>query len=352
MSAEQTISPALFFLGASHRTTPIEMRERIAVTAEKLPTLVEQLGQIAGLREHLIVNICNRVEFYGVCENTLALAQLEAAFCTAQGLRPEEFARIRQTELGARAIEHLLHVASGLESQMLGETEILGQLKDSYAAAQTRKNTGPVLNRVFQKTFQHAKYVRTHTAITEGQISVSNVAVDLAEKIFGALERCRVLLIGAGEIGEKAAKAFQSRGAKNLTVASRRLGRAMELAQNLSAVALPFDQCLGRLSEADIVVCSTSAPGFVIDRASTLAAMKKRPTEPLFFIDLALPRDVETSVADIDNVFLYNLDDLAKIAEENLAAREAEVAHAKKLISEKCAALWKQIEAQVPGCSA
>ncbi len=348
MSEPAPSSPALFFLGASHRTTPIELRERIAVTKEKLPQLLDLLRALPGLSEHLIVNTCNRVEFYGVSADPATTAALEIAFCQLQGLATADFAAIRQTATGAKAIEHLLRVATGLESQMLGETEILGQLKDSYAAAQNRSHTGPVLNRVFQKAFQHAKYIRTHTAITEGQISVSNVAVDLAQKIFGDLTRCRVLLIGAGEIGEKTARAFQSRGAQNLTVASRRLERAMELAQRLSAVALPFDQCHARLHEADIIVCSTAAPGFVVERAHTHAAMKKRPAAPLFFIDMALPRDVDTRVAELDNVFLYNLDDLAKIADENLAAREAEVARANLLIAEKCASLWQQIQPQAP----
>jgi glutamyl-tRNA reductase len=204
-----------------------------------------------------------------------------------------------------------------------------------------------VLNRVFQKGFQAAKHVRTHTAITEGQVSIANVAVDLALSIFGGLQGTRILLIGAGEIGEKTAKAFQSRGAAALTVASRRFERAMELATTLGASAMPFDQVESRLAEFDVVVCATAAPDPVVAHSTARSAMHKRPARPLFFIDQALPRDVDPAVADIDNVFLYNLDDLAKIAEENRAAREAEIAKCRAIVAEKADALWRQVAPQI-----
>jgi glutamyl-tRNA reductase len=170
-----------------------------------------------------------------------------------------------------------------------------------------------------------------------------NVAVDLAQNIFGDLTATRILLLGAGDIGEKTAKAFQSRGAASLTVASRRLERAMELATEFGASALPFDQRETRLSEFDVVVGSTAAPEAVISSAAVAAALRKRPARPLFFIDLALPRDIDAGVAEIDNAFLYNLDDLAKIAEANRAARQAEVDRARALLAEKVAALWSHV---------
>jgi glutamyl-tRNA reductase len=230
---------------------------------------------------------------------------------------------------------------------MLGETEIFGQIKEAYAAAQARKSTGPVLNRMFQKAFQAAKHVRSSTAITVGQVSIANVAVELALNIFGSLGETRILFLGAGDIGEKTAKAFQSRGAAALTVSSRTLEHAIELATQFGASALPFDQRENRLADFDIVVCSTSAPTAVVSAAATAAAMKKRPVRPLFFIDLALPRDVEAEVAAIQNVFLYNLDDLAKIAEENRVAREAEISKCRALLSERVDGLWRQIELQL-----
>lgn len=336
-------APTLFILGASHHRTPIELREKLALTADKMNAFCEQLGQLPGLREHAVINTCNRVEFYGFANDGETLAKLQSAFCAFQGFPESEFTAIRNHALNRQAIEHLIEVSSGLDSQMLGETEILGQVKEAYATAQSRHSVGPVLNRVFQKTFQYAKYIRSHTAITEGQISVANVAVDLATKIFGELAAARILLLGAGEIGDKTAKAFQSRGARTLTVASRRLERATELANALGAAALPFEQWAACLQDFDIVVCSTAAPQIVVTRDIIRAAMKHRPARPLFFIDLALPRDVDPAAAEDENVFLYNLDDLAKIAEENLAARTAEVKRAREILTEKANALWDQL---------
>jgi len=337
---------ALFFLGANHNTTPLALREKLALTGEKLPAIQARLAAIDGLRENVILNTCNRVEFYGCAETPEAIARVETEFCALQEIPAEVFRAIRQRATGLDAIQHLHEVASGIDSQMLGETEILGQVKAAYADAQARRATGPVLNRIFQKTFQHAKYIRTHTAITEGRISVANVAVDLAQKIFGKLDTTRILLLGAGDIGEKTAKAFQSRGASTLTVASRTLERAMSLATALNATALPFEHLAGHLADYDIAVCSTSAPQAVITRDTAAAAMKKRRARPLFLIDLALPRNVEPAVADLENVFIYNLDDLARIAEKNRAARQTEVARARELLREKSARLWQTLSAK------
>ena len=342
-------SPVFFLLGASHHTTPLELREKLALTPGRLPAFHQAAATLPGMRELAVLNTCNRVEFYGTADSPDTVARLRETFCAFQGFPPEAYAAISHHAAGLSAITHLLTVASGLDSQMLGETEILGQVKDAYADAQSRQTTGPVLNRIFQKAFQHAKYVRTHTAITEGRISVANVAVDLALKIFGDLASTRILLLGAGDIGEKTAKAFQSRGAGSLTVASRTLGRAMELATELNATALPWEHVSSHLAEYSVVVGSTAAPDIVVTLAEVTAAIKKRPAEPLFFIDLALPRDIDPAVAKLENVFLYNLDDLAKITEENLAARTAEVVHAKKIVTEKAAALWRQIEPQAGG---
>jgi glutamyl-tRNA reductase len=232
---------------------------------------------------------------------------------------------------------------------MLGETEIFGQVKAAYAAAQARGAAGPLLHRIFQKAFQSAKHVRTHTAISAGQVSVANVAVDLARNIFGDLAHARILVLGAGEIGEKTARAFQSRGAGALTVASRRGERAMALAGELGASALPFEQREARLAEFDVVVCSTSAPHAVLSLAAAAAAMRRRPTRPLFFIDLAVPRDVDPAVAELDNVFRYDLDDLARIAEQNRSARATEIARCRELLAGRADALWRKVEPLLAG---
>ncbi|MDE3084067.1 MAG: glutamyl-tRNA reductase [Verrucomicrobiota bacterium] len=346
MSAAQG---GFFHLGASHHTAAMSLREKLALTPEKNAALAGRLAALGELREWTVLNTCNRLEFYGVAGSAAAIDRLQAEFCGLVECPPADFASAAQRAFGRDALRHLLAVAAGLDSQMLGETEIFGQVKEAYATAQRRGTTGPVLNRVFQKIFQAAKFIRTHTAISEGQVSVANVAVDLALKIFGEIDVARVLLLGAGEIGEKTARAFLSRGVTALTVSSRRLERAMELAQALTAAALPFEHAPGKLAEFDIVVSATAAPGTVIGAEVTAAAMRRRPARPLFFIDLALPRDVEPGVAELPNVFLYNLDDLAKIAEKNRMAREAELERAQILVSEKTEALWQRVEPLIGG---
>ena len=341
------MSDGLFVIGANHHRAPLEVREKLALAAGTAEALQSELAALEGLREFTVLSTCNRIEFYGVAAQAGTVERVAAAFCARQNFETAQFAKIRLDLRGRDAVQHLLEVAAGLDSQMIGETEIFGQVKEAYAAAQTRRSTGPVLNRVFQKGFQAAKHVRTNTAITEGQVSVANVAVDLALTIFGGLKEARILLLGAGEIGEKTAKAFQSRGAAALTIASRHFERAMELATVLGASAMPFEQREARMAEFDVVVCATSAPGTVVSLGAVKDAMRKRPARPLFFVDQALPRDVEPTVAELENVFLYNLDDLAKIAEENRAARAAELSKGRAIIAEKADALWRQVAAQV-----
>ena len=341
--------PTLFLLGASHQTAPLELREKLALAGDKLAALHGELQSLAGLSEFAVLNTCNRVEIYGVAAQAEAVVRLQAALCALNQMDATVFEQIRIELHDRPAIQHLLEVAAGIDSQMVGETEILGQVKDAYAAAQTRGTTGPVLNRVFQKTFQAAKHVRTHTAIGEGQISVASVAVDLAVKIFGDLRRCRVLVLGAGEIGEKTARAFKSREVGEMAVTSRRLQRAEDLARAFATRAIPFERVAETLPDFDIAVCSTAAPQAVVTRAMAASAMRRRAVRPLFLIDLAMPRNIDPGVADLPNVFLYNLDDLAKIAEENLALRQAETERVRALLAEKAEALWRQVEPRIGG---
>jgi glutamyl-tRNA reductase len=334
----------VFAVGATHRTAPLALRERLALGAEKEARLATELAQIPGLREFVIVATCNRLELYGVSQHDLAAEAAERALGAACGLGPEEFGGIRLRLEAEHSVRHLLEVAAGLDSQMLGETEIFGQIKRAYAAAQSRGSAGPVLNRIFQKVFQGAKHVRTHTAITVGQVSVANVAVDLALKIFGSLGSARILLLGAGEIGEKTARAFSSRGAGSLTVASRHRERAEALAGGLGAATLDFSEREQRLADFDVVVSATSALGAVLTAPAIRAALRPRPERPLLLIDLALPRDIEPAAAEATNVYLYNLDDLARIAEENRAARASEIAKCQSLVAARASALWRQVE--------
>jgi glutamyl-tRNA reductase len=339
----ESSTPQLFFLGASHHTAPLAVREKLALDDARAATLAARLQAVAGVREFAFVNTCNRVELYGVAQDSAALAALRAALAEITGCDPAELDAVLRQRQNHDVIAHLFAVACGLDSQIVGETEILGQVKGAYDTALARHWTGPVLNRVFQKTFQAAKHVRTHTRIGEGQISIASVAVDLAGKIFGDLAPVNVLVVGAGDIGLKTVQAFQSRGAKSITVASRTLSRAEEAAAAAGGWAASMAELPEILTSADIVASSTSAPGLVISRDLVATAMKRRAARPLFLVDLALPRDIDPEAAKLSNVFLYNLDDLAKIAEENLAQREAEVSRCQAILAERTAALWPQV---------
>ncbi|HEX2861113.1 MAG TPA: glutamyl-tRNA reductase [Lacunisphaera sp.] len=341
--------PVLFFLGASHHTAPLAVREKLALDDARATALAARLQAVPGVREFALLNTCNRVELYGVVQNPDTLASLRHAVAETTGCAPGELDGVLHARQNHDVIAHLFAVASGLDSQIVGETEILGQVKSAYDAALAQRWTGPVLNRVFQKTFQAAKHVRTHTRIGEGQISIASVAVDLAGKIYGDLSPVNVLVVGAGDIGLKTVQAFQSRGAKSITVASRTLSKAEEAAAQAGGWAASLADLPDALTSADIVASSTSAPGLVITRELVATAMRKRAARPLFLIDLALPRDIDPAAASLANVFLYNLDDLAEIAEQNLAQREAEVSRCHAILAERTAALWPQVAQSLHG---
>jgi glutamyl-tRNA reductase len=333
--------PCLFVIGATHQNAPLEVRERLALDSES--GMREDLASVSDLRELAVVSTCNRVEFYGVGSDGSTADAVQAAYCARQRFDIAEFERIRIRFTGRDAALHLFEVASGLDSQLLGENEIFGQVKEAYAAAQACGSTGAVLNRLFQKAFQAAKHVRTQTGIASGKVSVANVAVDLAASIFGSLAVARVLVLGTGEIGEGTARAFRSRGAAYLAVAGRRLERAAEVAAGLGAGTVRFDERESSLVDFDVVVCSTAAPAIVLSAGAIAAAMRRRPARPLLVIDLAMPRDVESSAASLQNVFLYNLDDLARIAERNRIAREAEISRCRAILAQRADGLWGAI---------
>jgi glutamyl-tRNA reductase len=335
--------PGFFLLGANHRRTPLAVRERLALSAESTASLYAKLSAHPSLDELVILSTCNRVEFYGVANDPSAVAHVEAAWCGHCDFTPAEFRAFRVALTGRDALQHLLEVAAGLDSQLVGETEILGQVKSAYTDAHARGSTGPVLNRVFQKCLQAAKHARTHTAITAGRVSLAQVAVSLAQAVMGDLASAHVLLLGAGEIGEQTARAFLDHGTTALTVAGRHRGRTSALAGRLGATALPFAQRAARLAGFDIVIGATSAPGTVLSADDVGAAMADRTGRPLILIDLALPRDIDPMAARLSHVFLYNLDDLAQISTANRAARVSEVTRARALLSTKADLLWRTL---------
>jgi glutamyl-tRNA reductase len=328
-------------IGLSHRSAPVELRERFAFAESKIPAGLTSLRESGIAGEAVILSTCNRVEIYAATplEPAQAFAALKQ-FLIQQG---EGLSGADKIEIGGeiyafsepRSLHHLFKVASGLDSMVLGETEILGQLKVAYALAQQHKHTGAKLNKAFQRAFNVAKHIRTETNIQRGSVSVASVAVELAEKIFSALAEREVLIIGAGEMSEKVARALLSRGAKSIIVANRSHDRAQALAQEFGGRAVQFDDWASEFEKIDIVISSTSAPHHILDRAKLEPLMRARKNRPLLLVDIAVPRDIDPSVNFLENVYLYNIDDLQAIADDYLKQRKEEIARCELIIAEK-----------------
>lgn len=321
-------------VGINHRTAPVEMRERFAVPDPELGAAANRLTEREGVSEAVIVSTCNRVEFYAAVEDAHQGLASVADFIMAHGGRPEE-ASLPQPFFqmpGPESIRHLFRVASGLDSMVLGETEILGQVKKAYQAAQTSGATSRHLNKLFQRAFNVAKEVRTNSNITRGSVSVGSVAVDLAERIFGRLSRCKVMILGAGETSEMTAGALRARGVKSIFVANRSYDRAAALAERMSGTALHFTEWERDFHDVDILIGSTAAPHYVVTRDRLAPMMRHRQDRPLFCIDLAVPRDFDPTVNEIDGVYLYDIDSLQAQAEQSMAVRRQEMVVCEGLI--------------------
>jgi glutamyl-tRNA reductase len=327
-------------IGLSHRSSPVELRERFAFADEKIPGALAALRESGIASEAAILSTCNRVEIYTATPLApeTAFAELKK-FLVAQ----HAFEGALGAELYALAephsLQHLFKVASGLDSMVIGETEIFGQLKDAYELARAHQHTGARLNKAFQRAFNTAKHIRTATNIQRGSVSVMSAAVELAEKIFSSLAEHEVLVIGAGETSEKTARALQSRGVKKITVTNRSPERAAALAAALGGRAVPFENWPEEFERVDIAISSTAAPQHILDRAKLEPLMKRRRNRPLLLIDIAVPRDIDPAVNALDNVYLYNVDDLQSIADDYLKLRKEEIARCEKIIAEKVAAL-------------
>lgn len=334
----------LFVLGSSHREAPLEVRERLALDLNQIRALQQTLIQDPTIRECMVIRTCNRVEVYGLAETDMLNEQAIRNYLSqAQGVSRALLDQHSFWYTNLNVLQHALELSTGLDSQMVGETEILGQLKEAYAQAKDANYTGKVLNRLFEKSFQAAKSARSQTGITRGQISIGNVAVDLASRIFGKLNQSRVLLLGSGQVGEKTAQALKSRGIADIAVSSRTFQNAHRLAHKLNGSTIDFEDFIGQLHHFDIVITSTAAPGALLNKDMILKTMRLRPDQPLFLIDLAMPRDIEPSVETIENVYLYNLDDLSTIANENLAARKDEIERARSILKSHAWTLWLQL---------
>jgi glutamyl-tRNA reductase len=376
-------------IGLSHRSSPVELRERFAFAEAKIPEALKSLRESGVAGEAVILSTCNRVEIYVATslEPAKAFAELkqflmtfhsstetgkaqtdirtqhsspspqrgdgrgkEAVFSSSEPLAPTlsplgrgEGVQFAGDELYSfaepRSLHHLFKVACGLDSMVLGETEILGQLKQAYALAHRHGHTGARLNKAFQRAFHVAKHIRSQTNIQRGSVSMASVAVELAEKIFGLLHNREVLVIGAGDTSEKTARALLSRGARSIIVANRSHDRAVALANELGGRAVQFDDWTVEFQKIDIAISSTSAPHYILNRAKLEPLMKLRHHRPLLLIDIAVPRDIDPEVNFLENVYLYNIDDLQAIADDHLKQRKEEIARCETIISEKVKAL-------------
>ena len=324
----------LFIIGLSHRSAPVELRERLAFAKASVGEATARLLEAAHLNEAAVLSTCNRVEIYGLAGSATEAAPAVRRFLHEHHHLVDSVDAYLYEHRDNECIEHLLKVACGLDSMVLGETEILGQVKEAYHTAQQAGATGVVLNRLFQKVFSAAKHIRSTTAITRGSTSVGTVAVDLAEKIFGKLGKCTVMVIGTGEMSEATARALRSRGAGAILVCSRAQERAEALAGQLQGRPISYDQWPAKFPSVDIVISSTAAPHPIVTKEKLIPLMKARRPRPLFLIDIAVPRDMERACGELESVYLYDIDDLQHIARENMAAREREIVACQALISQ------------------
>ena len=330
----------LSLLSLTHRTAPLDVRERLALPERLSKRLYDEIRRLPGVSECVLLATCNRVELYTVGDAEAPVGCELGVLAALHEVEREFVARHAEVAHGVSVVDHLFEVATGLDSQMVGEAEILGQVKSAYADALERGATGPVLNRVFQKAFQAAAWARTHTGIGRGEVSIGNVAVELARRIFGELDDSRVLVLGTGEVGEKTVRSFVSRGATDITVASRTFENAHRLAAGFGGAAIELPAALSWVGKYDIVVGSSSVAEPLLRAPGVRAALAARHGEPLFLIDLGLPRNFDPALRELDGVFLYNLDDLSAIANENLRARLAEVGKARAGLADRSRRVW------------
>jgi len=331
---------SIIVLGLSHKTSPVELRERFAFNDAVTPEALRLLREAGLASEAVLLSTCNRVELYAVTatNETGGIRRLREFLVRHRGLQ-ESFSEHLYTLEEPESVHHLFRVACGLDSMVLGETEILGQLKKAYDLALQHKHTGGRLNRAFQRAFNVAKQVRTETNIQRGSISVGSVAVDLAEKIFETVHNRDVMVVGAGDTSEKTARALISRGARGLIVANRSYDRAVILAEQLNGRAVHWDRWDTEAEHVDIIISSTAAPRYIIDRPRLEPLMRARRRRPLLLIDIAVPRDIDPEVNFLENVYLYNIDHLQAIANDCLKQRQEEVSRCELIIREKALAL-------------
>lgn len=334
----------LFCVGLSHHQTDVATRERFAGHSQTNCILRD-----VGCAEVLMLTTCNRVEVYAASPKRVSTDEIARCLISEPTKDLPHYAAPFYRYEDEKCAQHLFRVAAGLDSMVVGETEILGQAKKAYESARERGSAGPYLHRLFQRAFRVAKQVRTNTEITRGSVSVGSIAVDLAEKIFGDLSKCKVLLLGAGETGERTARALVSRGINDLRVTNRSNERAENLAQLVAARTVAFEQWQEQCREIDIVIAATSSDLPLLTRAILEPIVAQRIDRPLFVIDIAVPRDVDPEVNQLNGVYLYDIDSLQSIADESLALRRQQVVVAEEIIARHVAEFSESIVRGISG---
>lgn len=336
----------LLLVGLSHHTAPVAVRERVAFSGDALREALGTLRELPGVDEAMIVSTCNRLEIYAAAppRGSAAVGRIRGFLEDhAPGIDPHLYER-----RGVAAIRHLFRVCSSLDSMVVGEPQILGQVKEAFAQAEEARVLGGTVSRAVRKAFSVAKRVRTETDVGRAAVSMSFAAVELAKKVLGDLEGKRVLLVGAGKMSALAARHLMSAGCREVAVVNRSPERARELAAEVGGVAHPWEELDQRLVEADVVVCSTAAPTPILGIDRMQRIRKKRRHRPLFLIDLAVPRDVDPKVNDLEDVYLFDVDDLDTVMEENRRSRQSEAYLAERIVEEEAeafyAAVWSEAE--------
>ncbi|MBI3359084.1 MAG: glutamyl-tRNA reductase [Nitrospirae bacterium] len=324
----------IILAGLNHRTAKVEIREQFALSEEQIGEALYKLKRNPLIQEALILSTCNRVELYAVVTNTEEGCTALKNFFLHQS-PSDAVASALYTYSARDCLRHLFRVSSSLDSMILGEPQILGQLKDAFDLAMLHKSTGVLLNKVCKKAISVAKRVRTETKISENAVSISYAAVELAKKIFGKLHQKSVMLVGAGEMAELSARHFISNGVKSIFIANRSYERSLELASEYQGIPVRFEDFFVEMAQSDIVLCSTGAPHYLIGPQDVSKVIASRANRPIFFIDISVPRNIDPAINQLDNVFLYDIDDLKLSVEANLRSREVEAFKAEEIITEE-----------------
>lgn len=326
----------ILIIGLNHKTAEINIREKLAFDGPKLEEGLLRIGDLPEVKESVIISTCNRVEIYLNAGNTekavLSIKEFIAGF---HDIKKESLNNALYIHEDIKAVKHIYRVASSLDSMVVGEPQILGQLKEAFEFSLKHKTTGILLNRLFKKAISVAKRIRTETRIAENAVSISFAAVELAKKIFTELTGKSFMLLGAGEMAELAAKHIMNSGVEDIIVANRTYETGCQLAKEFSGRAVPFEDYMNELKHSDIVICSTGAPNYVLTKSQMHQVMKERKNKPVFIIDISVPRNIDPQINNLDNVYLYDIDDLQGIVDSNILERQKEAKKAEEIIEEE-----------------